>query len=112
MENNKEPFNGTECFRDKSEREVARELRIQEEINAQGYYWANGGENEEPVAFVLDPEYPVLRPPCREMSPDDPVYVEPLVESPTQGWKLHPHNMVFGSPGKTTYCMEDSLSSL
>jgi GTP cyclohydrolase I len=49
-------FDGTECHRDKSERVVARELRIQEEINAQSYYLANGGENDEPGAFVLDPE--------------------------------------------------------
>jgi hypothetical protein len=66
-------------------REVARELLVQEEINAQSYYLANGGENDEPGAFVLDPKYPVLRPPCPEMSPDDPVYEETLVKPPMQG---------------------------
>jgi hypothetical protein len=34
MEHNEESFDGTECYSDKSEREVAREFRIQEEINA------------------------------------------------------------------------------
>jgi hypothetical protein len=51
MEHNEESLYRTECYRDKSEREVARELRIPEEINAQSYYLANGGENDEPGAF-------------------------------------------------------------
>jgi hypothetical protein len=102
MKDKGESFDGTECFGDISESEVARKLRIQEEINAQSYCLADGGENDEPGAFVLDPEYPVFRPPCPEMSPDDPVYEEPLVEAPIKGLKLHPPNMAFGLPGKTT----------
>jgi hypothetical protein len=102
MEHNEESFDGTECYCDKSEREAARELRIQEEINAQSYFLANGGENDEPGAFVLDPEYPVFRPPCPEMSPDDPVCEEPLIEPPIRGWELYPPNITFGLPGKIT----------
>jgi hypothetical protein len=54
--------------------------------------------------FVLDPEYPVFHPPCPEMSPDDPVYEEPLVEPPNKGWKFHPTNMLFGLPPGNTTC--------
>jgi hypothetical protein len=79
---------------------VARELHIQGEIKR--VLFGNGGENDEPGVLVLDHEYPVFCPPCPEMSPDDPVYEEPLVEPPMLGWKLHPPNMAFGLPGKTT----------
>jgi hypothetical protein len=105
MEHNEKSFDGTECYCDKSAREVARELCIQEEINGQKYYLANGGENDVPGAFVLDPEYPVFRPLCPEMSPDDPEYEEPLVQPPMRGWELHPPNMKFWVTWKNhTYC--------
>jgi hypothetical protein len=68
-----------------------------EEVNVQ-FYLARHSENEGPVAFVLDPEYPVFRQPCPEKSPD-PVYcVQPFIEPPMLGWKLHPHTMPFGLP--------------
>jgi hypothetical protein len=111
MEHNEESFDGTECYRDKSEREMTREHRIQEEINAQIYYLDNGGENDEPGAFVLDPEYPVFLPPCPEMPPDDPEYEESLVEPPMGVWELHPPNMNFGLPGKITRTVEKTYSA-
>jgi hypothetical protein len=36
------------------------------------------------------------------MSPDDPEYEKPFVEPPMREWELHPPNMAFGLPGKTT----------
>jgi hypothetical protein len=52
----------------------------------------------------------VFRPPCPEMSPDDPEYEEPLVEPPMRGWELHPPDMSFGIPGKITCTAAKSYS--
>jgi hypothetical protein len=74
---------------------VATELHIQEEINAQKCYLVHQGETDKTGAFVLDPEYPIFRLPCPEMSPDAPVYEEPLIEPPMRRWKLHPPNQAW-----------------
>jgi hypothetical protein len=55
MDDNEESFDRTEIFWEKSKKEVARELHIQEEINAQQYDLPDGGENDEPGKFASDP---------------------------------------------------------